>query len=236
MEVSTRLWLGGVVSQCRDLPLICSLMMIVHNCASALGTGLLFCSDGLIHYVSAIREVFRSPEHTRQVGRPRMVAWPRILIAQVIKRVEARRLVEVERRIVQGSQEEVERVRHKTKEGGVLNTSFIERLNGTFRERLSCLARRSRALIRLPERLHQAMYLVGTVYNFCCEHKSLRMTGLIGGHKWLGRTPAMAAGVTDRCWSVEELLTYHVPPPRWTPPKKRGRASRKLKQLIERWC
>jgi hypothetical protein len=164
-----------------------------------------------------------------------MVNWPRIFIAQVIKRVEERRL-SVERRIVQGSEEEVELLRHKTKEGGVLNTSFIERLNATFRERLSCLARRTRALIRLSERLHQAMYLVGTVYNFCCEHKSLRMPGLIGGHKWLGRTPAMAAGLTDHCWSVEELLTFHVPPPRWIPPKQRGRPSRKLKQLIERWC
>jgi hypothetical protein len=32
------------------------------------------------------------------------------------------------------------------------------------------------------------------------------------------------------------LLSYHVPPPRWRPPKQRGRPSRKLKQQIERWC
>ena len=166
MQVSTRLWLGGVVSECRDMMLIVSLIWIVYRCASALGRGLLFCSDGLTSYVSAIREVFREAEQTRLPGRPRLVSWPKILIAQVIKRVEARRLKEVERRKVQGSAQEVEEARHKTDEGGVLNTSFIERLNGTFRQRLSCLARRTRALIRLPERLHQAMYLVGAVYNF----------------------------------------------------------------------
>jgi hypothetical protein len=62
------------------------------------------------------------------------------------------------------------------------------------------------------------------------------MPGVIGGHKWLGRTPAMAAGITHHCWSVHELLSYHVPPPRWTPPKQRGRPSQAIKRLIERWC
>jgi len=51
-----------------------------------------------------------------------------------------------------------------------------------------------------------------------------------------GTTPAMAAGLTDQCWSVHELLSYRVPPPPWTPPKRRGRPSRVLKRLIEQWC
>ena len=49
-------------------------------------------------------------------------------------------------------------------------------------------------------------------------------------------TPAMAAGITDHCWTVQELLSFHVPPSRWTPPTKRGRPSHALKRLIERWC
>jgi hypothetical protein len=73
------------------------------------------------------------------------------------------------------------------------------------------------------------MYLIGTVYNFCTPHASLAQAG--------GKTtPAMAAGITDHCWSVRELLSYHIPPPRWTPPKQRGRPSHALKRLIERWC
>jgi len=47
--------------------------------------------------------------------------------------------------------------------------------------------------------------------------------------------PAMAAGITDHCWTVRELLSVHVPPPRWTPPKRCGRRSRALHRLIERW-
>ena len=73
------------------------------------------------------------------------------------------------------------------------------------------------------------MYLIGTVSNFCTPHESLR-------HAGRAMTPAMVAGLTDHCWTVEELLSYHVPPPPWTPPKKRGRRSHALQALIERWC
>jgi transposase-like protein len=236
IESATRLWLGGRLSTHRDLALIVSLVALVKTCASALGQGILFCTDGLAHYVSAIREVFREAQPTVRRGRPRLISWPRIFIAQVIKRHAVQNLAGIERRIVQGTAAAVEAIRHKSQGGGVLNTSLIERLNGTFRQRLAPLARRTRALWRLPQRAQRAMYLVGAVYNFCCEHQSLRLPGLIGGHQWLSRTPAMAAKLTDHCWSVAELLSYHVPPPRWTPKKQRGRPSQALKQLIARWC
>jgi hypothetical protein len=68
------------------------------------------------------------------------------------------------------------------------------------------------------------MYLVGCAYNFCWEHTSLRLAAAAGaGRKWAKRTPAMAAGLTDHCWSLRELLSYQVPLPVWAPPKRRGR-------------
>ncbi len=236
LHSATRLWLAGVVSAQRDLALICGLITRVKSCVTALGGGLLFCTDGLVHYVRAIGVVFREAHPTGRKGRPRLLEWPRIYLAQVIKRREEGRLKEVERRIVRGSNEEVEAARHKSKSGGVVNTSLIERFNATFRQRLAVLGRRTRALLRMADRARRGMYLVGGVYNFCCEHKSLRVEGVIGGHKWLGRTPAQAAGITDHCWTVEELMRYRVPPPRWRPPKRRGPRSKAVKQLIERWC
>jgi hypothetical protein len=113
---------------------------------------------------------------------------------------------------------------------GVLNTAFIERLNATFRARLGPLVRRTRSLARHQTTLHAGMYLVGVVYNFCTFHDSLC---LAGGPQ---RTPAMAAGITDRRWSVAELLWHRVPPPRWTPPKRRGRRSKTLQELFQRWA
>ncbi len=151
------------------------------------------------------------------------------MIAQVVKRYERRRVVETARRIVDGTPARVETLRRRSQGDGVINTAYIERLNATFRARLASLTRRGRALARRTLTLQHGMYLIGTVYNFCTSHASLTYAG----H---GRTPAMAAGITDRGWTVRELLAFHVPPPRWTPPSRRGRPSRTLKRLIERRC
>jgi len=35
----------------------------------------------------------------------------------------------------------------------------------------------------------------------------------------------MAAGITDHRWTMHELLSFHVPPPRWAPLRQRGRPS-----------
>jgi hypothetical protein len=110
----------------------------------------------------------------------------------------------------------------------VINTAYMERLNATFREHLAPLARRCRALARETLTLHEGMFLVGTAYNFCTPHASLSQAQKT--------PPAMAAGITDHCWTMHELLSFHVPLPRWAPPKRRGRPSRALQRLIERWC
>ena len=227
MMISTRLWLAGEVSEHRDMPLIRRLIERVRRCAAP--RPLLVCTDGLCSYIRAIRETFRDPVHTGMGGRPRLRPWRNILIAQVVKRYERRRVVETERRIVDGTPARVETLRRRSQGGGVINTAYIERLNATFRARLASLTRRGRALARRTLTLQHGMYLIGTVYNFCTPHASL----CVAGGK---QTPAMAAGITNHCWTIRELLEFHVPPPRWTPPKRRGRPSHTLKRLMARWC
>jgi transposase-like protein/IS1 family transposase len=226
MMVRTRLWLAGEVREQRDMRLIRRLIARVRACA--LHRPLLLCTDGLCSYIRAMRETFRDPVHAGTQGRPRLRPWRNICIAQVVKRYEPRRVVDVERRIVDGTPARVETLRRRSHGDGVINTAYIERLNATFRERLVSLTRRGRALARRMVTLQHGMYLIGTVYNFCTPHASLCAAG--------ATTPAMAAGITDHCWSVRELLSYHVPPPRWSPPKQRGRPSHVRKRLIERWC
>ncbi len=135
-----------------------------------------------------------------------MRPWRTLLIAQVVKRDERRRVVDTERRIVDGTPARVETLRRRAQGDGEINTADIERLNATFRERLTPLARRCRALARETLTLHEGMCVVGTVYNFCVPHESLCRVQKT--------TPAMAAGITDHCWTRQELLSLHVPLPR----------------------
>jgi hypothetical protein len=182
----------------------------------------------LVSYIRAIRETFRDPVRTGTGGQPRLRPWRNVPIAQVVKRYERRRVVDTERRIVDGTPARVETLRRRSQGDGVINTASIERLHATCRERLAPLARRCRAPARQPQTLHEGMCLVGTVYNFCTPHESL--------HAGQQTTPAMAAGITDHGWTMQELLSFPVPLPRWVPPKQRGRPSRALQRLIERWC
>jgi transposase-like protein len=226
--VSTRLWLGGAVSTQRDQRLIKRLVALI--AAAAVVAPLLLVVDGFTSYIEVFRRAFRTCERTGKRGAPRKVPWPDLAIGQVVKQRCGRRVVGVTRRLVQGTRERVAEVLGATPGCHVLNTAYMERLNGTFRARLAPLARRTHHLVHRKEMLHAGMYLVGTLYNFCTYHTSL------GAARGAQRTPAMAAGITDHCWTVQELLWKRVPPPRWEPPKQRGRRSKGLQQLIDRWA
>ena len=234
LQVSTRLWLGGVVRPQRDESLLTDLIQRVRRCA--LCRPMLFCVDGWRAYLPAIQKVFREAIPTGKLGRPPLRPWDNICIAQMVKQYAQGHVVGVVRRIVQGTSIQVEQLLRQTNGGHLINTAYIERLNATFRARLAHLVRRSRGLARQTTTLHHGLYLIGTVYNFCTTHQSLRLPGIVGGHKWLPRTPAMAAGITDHRWTMLELLSYRVPVPRWTLPKRRRRVSNVTKQLVLQWC
>jgi transposase-like protein len=235
MMVPTRLWLGGAISPKRDLNLIQGLADQIRQVA--LCRALLLAVDGLASYVKAFARAFRTPLDDGSPGRPRLMAWPNLALVQVVKQRNAGQLT-IERRLVQGCEKMTARLLGLTQGGGVINTAYIERLNATFRQRLSWLARRTRHLAQQGETLLAGMFTVGCFYNFCDPHHSLRLKLSVGryGHRWVQRTPAMAAGLADHRWSVEELFNFKVPPPRWEPPKKRGRPSNALLEVIQQWC
>ena len=220
MAVPSRLWLGGVLSPQRDDRLIRTLLERVRACACSLVV--LICVDGLASYVTAVRRAVRVPVHTHKPGRPRLVLPPTVLLAQVIKHAQKRRVVGVTQRVMLGSAQAVATVLAATHSGRQFNTASIERLNATFRACLVPLTRRGRRLVRDVALLQAGLFLVGTAYNFCWGHRSLRVRA---GPHGLGqeRTPAMAAGLTDHIWSLQEVLCYQVPPAPYVAPKRRGR-------------
>src|SRR3954471_6659081 len=227
MAVPSRLWLGGVVSARRDLTLIMTVVGMVRRAAKSLK--FLVCVDGLASYVTAFTRVFRDPERTGKRGRQRLKATPGLLLGQVIRHGSGRRLVDVTRRAVLGTAEAIAGVLSAPGTGAGINTSYIERLNATFRGAMCPLVRRGRSIVRGEGVLTGWMYLVGCAYNFCWEHDSLRVAAEPGGRlNWEGRTPAMAAGLTDHVWTMRELLSQPIPRPRWVAPKRRGRPPKRL--------
>lgn len=229
--VRTRLWWAGEVSEQRAMTVLRRLREWVRPWA--LHRPRWFCTDGGCASLRAIRATFRDPVQTGSHGRPRLRPWRTVCIAQVVKRYAQRRVVDVERRIVEGTPARVETLRRRSPGDGGINPASIERLKATFRERVASLTRRGRALARHRLTLQHGLSLLGTLYHFCPPHERLHATGPAAG---VVRTPAMAAGLTDHGWTVRELLSFHVPPPRWTPPTQRGRRSGTLQRLIERWC
>src|SRR5215207_604668 len=222
LAVPTRLWLGGVISPQRDRALITALVQQVRACARRLD--LLVCVDGLSSYVTAFRRVFRDSVHTGRRGRPRLVLAAGFQLGQVVKQYAKRRVVSVQQRVVEGTAAGIAAVLAATGTGQSIHTAYIERFNATLRSALAPLVRRGRAIAHKVDTLQAGMYLVGCAYNFCWAHGSLRVAAGNGQRrKWRERTPAMAAGLTDHRWTMQEWVSQPIPPPPWVPPKRRGR-------------
>jgi transposase-like protein len=196
--VFSRLFLWGAVSIERNTVLVTQVVEQVKAAAQP-QRPILWAVDGFLAWTSAILAVFRTPQHTGRPGRPRLLVWPDLHIVQVIKRYVGRRLTAVERRLVYGSQQAAERLVATTQvELGCFNTAYIERLNATFRTWSPAATRRSRTPAARRGQLEAALFWIAAVYNFCHVHASLQAT------------PAMAAGLTDSVWSIDQLLRYHL--------------------------
>ncbi len=218
LAVPSRLWLGGVVRAQRDGVLIRRLVDCVQACVAS--GPLLVRVDGLASYVTAFVRAGRR-------GRPRLVLDACFQLGQVVKQYAKRRLTAVSQLIIHGTPATFAAAMAATGAGSQINTAFIELLNATFRACVVPLIRRGRALARTEASLVAGMFLVGFAYNFRSRHDGLRLLAPSGARrKWHERTPAIAAGLTDHCWTMDELLRYQIPLPAWVAGKRRGRPSK----------
>lgn len=86
------------------------------------------------------------------------------------------------------------------------STSHAERLNLSLRHFNKRFTRLSPCFSKKMENLVFSVALTVAFFNFCRPHKTLKISGEDGDAS-IERTPAMAAGLTDHIWTVEELLT-----------------------------
>jgi hypothetical protein len=109
-------------------------------------------------------------------------------------------------RAVFGNKAEVEAAIEASAVSNMINTSFIERHNGTDRNRNARKVRKSYCFSKDWD-VHNAMtYFTMYSYNFCWPVRTLRVQDR--DDRWHSRTPAMAASLADHIWSLNEWLTY----------------------------
>jgi transposase InsO family protein len=89
---------------------------------------------------------------------------------------------------------------------GLIQTAFIERVNLTLRQSVAPLKRKTWSLAQSEHALLMRVQWWRLYYHFVREYASLKIAvpGLKGRYR--AQTPAMAAGLTDRVWTVGELL------------------------------
>ena len=108
--------------------------------------------------------------------------------------------------------------------GWQIQTAFVERLNLTIRQHVAAIGRRVNTLCKGEDGLRQQVVLFQTYYNFVLPHarlrqarlQPLRTNGNGSATLWRPCTPAMAAGLTNRVWSLRDVLLFRVPP--WPQP------------------
>lgn len=102
--------------------------------------------------------------------------------------------------------EEVEQVLKDSVCSRTINTSFVERQHATDRGRNARKSRRTYWFSKDWE-VHESMtYFTMYRYNFCWPVRTPRERREAG--RWQPRTPAMAAGLADHVWSLDEWLTF----------------------------
>lgn len=131
--------------------------------------------------------------------------------ATVRKTREKGRVVEVVTKVVFGTVALLGSLLSRSRVSRTVNTSFVERNNGTQRRQNSRKVRKTYAFSKDWDLHNAASLFIGFSYNFCWPVRTLSVEGA-DGH-WQARTPAMAAGLADHVWTIEEWATYPARPP-----------------------
>ena len=88
------------------------------------------------------------------------------------------------------------------------STAYVERSHLTSRLFNARQIRKTLAFSKAVSNYRAAAAWEDRYYNLVRPHKALRLPiGPISGKKWVYRTPAMAAQLTDHIWTVKELFT-----------------------------
>jgi IS1 family transposase len=204
---------------------------VVHRVGQRLASGCVpaWFSDGFKGYLPAIVghfDLWMQPHRRQDRGpwpKPRWLPRPGLLYAQVVKQYRRKRMVGVKHRVVCGTMGAIAQV--LAGGGWKINTAFVERLNLDIRQRVAAVGRRVNTLCQGEDGVQHQLALFHVYHNFVLPHASLRQplqvpesaNGSGSAKVWRPCTPAMAGGLTDHVWTLQEVLLFRVPP--WPQPR-----------------
>jgi IS1 family transposase/transposase-like protein len=186
-----------------------------------------FTSDELPHYADALLDVYgelKTPPRRGKRGplpKARKYPPPNLCYAVVVKERERGRVANVTTRIVYGSAEQIKAALEDSPVSTLINTSGVERNNLTVRQHSRRLGRKVNAFSKDHDYLEYQLMVAFAYYHFVIPHRSLRQRlpepmptkgANATPKKWKQMTPAMAAGLTNHVWTMDELLSFRVPP------------------------
>jgi len=197
--------------------------LLIHSLRQILAPGCLplFTSDGLNLYFYALTAHFGQWLALGRRGRNarRWQVEAGLIYGQVKKTYRRRKLVRVSQVMRLGTEDALKVALHGLGFSGRLNTSFIERVNLTIRHGIAALARRTWATAQQSPHLLAHLEWWRAYYHFVRPHTSLRVAlvqprergGKLLAQRYRQRTPAMAAGRTNRRWTGQEVLSLPLP-------------------------
>jgi hypothetical protein len=118
-------------------------------------------------------------------------------------------VVEVKRHILFGSEDDLIQILETDGCGSQIHTSSIARDHRTSRPRTGRLVRKPLSHSKKTVSLQRHIDLEEAISHFLRPHRALQVTlrqPAAHGRRWQQRPPAIAAGLTDHIWSLEELL------------------------------
>jgi hypothetical protein len=136
--------------------------------------------------------------------------------ATVHKERQGGRVVSIEQRIVRGTPKAVDAALKRGSTAPTINVSYVERCHGTQRH---FNARKARKVYTFSKALvfHVAVtWLCVVFYNFGWAVRTLRQPTQVKPPRYQRRTPAMMAGLTDHLWTLKEIFTRPLFPPKLT--------------------
>jgi len=168
----------------------------------------LFTSDELVHYKTVLGEIYsheKPVECTGKRGRPQKPEReidPLLDYAVVHKTREKGKVVKVERRIVYGEENRIDEKIAKSP-GNKINTSYIERANGTLRQTDSHLRRKSQTFAKEKPHLEARLAVVILMYNCIRPHNTLSKNP---DKTTTPRTPALVAKLIEKNWTINSAF------------------------------